>query len=134
MNLLKQIEEKGAMIMPAKLADINYAEKQLNIEFSNEYKKYLEQCGVLSYGSHEIYGLGIPEDNYLNILTVCKDVASQDVSLPKDCVPLEDIMDAQYYLYDNNNHQIYIWSAATGQILETVSKTLNEFLEDVLNS
>lgn len=50
---------------------IAQAEKELNIVFPGSYKKIIEQYGVISAGTDEIFGLGV--GGYLNVVETTKE-------------------------------------------------------------
>ena len=85
--------------------EINNAEKKLNLHFSEEYKSYLSNYGAISFGSHEITGLGV--SGYLNVVTATEKERNLGGDFPKDCILLENngidgiltIMDEKGFVY-----------------------------------
>ena len=65
------------------------AEQQLGLTFPSEYKTYLKECGVLSFASHEITGLGI--SGYLNVVEATKTERKLGGAFPEDCILVENI-------------------------------------------
>lgn len=103
------------------------AEQQLGLDFGATYREYLRRFGVIVHGSTEVYGLGVPEDYYLNVLVAYDDLA-QDASYPLGALPLVDEGDGHYYLYDTTAKDIVLWAMPNGGIVRRVSETLDAFL------
>ncbi|MCW9699522.1 MULTISPECIES: SMI1/KNR4 family protein [unclassified Avibacterium] len=131
-ELANKFVAKGAIIRPANENEILSAERQLGIKFSSEYRDFLSSFGILSYNSDEIYGLGVSTDYYLNILNLLKEFKEYNVNIPNNHIPLLDIGDGQYYIYDNNDGKIYVWSASSNSIIKNKQNSLTEFLLDIL--
>ena len=88
---------------------INQAEKELNLEFSNSYREYLQEYGSAIIEGHELTGLGIVE--HTNVIKVTKEHK-------KNCTSSrEDI----YVLEDANIDGIVIWQASNGEVFRSVN-------------
>lgn len=91
--------------------EIDNAEKQLHLRFTKEYKSYLLNYGAISFGAHEITGLGIT--GYLNVVTATEKERELGGNFPDDCIMLENngidgiltIMDVNgiVYSFDGKN-------------------------------
>ena len=68
---------------------ISAAEQRLGVAFPEQYKTYLKECGVLSFGSHEITGLGVT--GYLNVVEATETERNLGGSFPNDCILIENI-------------------------------------------
>lgn len=132
-KLLKSIEEHQADIMPATAEQIRHAEQELGTLFSKEYKEYLLTAGVISYGAWETYGLGVPQGSYLNIISALRDF-KQIGNLSEYSVPLMDIGDGHYYIYDNQQERVTVWALPGGQLDKTISGSLEDFLVSTIFS
>ena len=102
-KLKSLIETFEATTRPADSDSIQNLEHKLGFPLSEEYKKYLSDFGLISFESEETYGLGVPDNYYLNVHSIYADL-SRDTSYPSETVPLLEIGDGQYYLYDNILH------------------------------
>ncbi|MNB58714.1 hypothetical protein D3C87_363840 [compost metagenome] len=71
MSVSMESFEAGA---PAIQADIDKAQKELSVKFAPDYVAFLKKFGVLSVGSHEIYGLG-PKAGHLDVVAGTKEIA-----------------------------------------------------------
>lgn len=128
MNQLNElIINTGADIFPAQKEIIKDAEIQLNIRFSIEYKQWLENVGVLSYESYEVFGLGIPETSWLNILKSTQELRVENNKFPVSAVPLLDAGDGAIYLYENNTCKILLWSSLVG-IIQVIDESIEQFI------
>jgi len=125
-KLEQQVAAHGADIRPAKENEISAAEQALGIHFSEEYKTYLSEFGLIASGATEIYGLGVPAASHLNILSAIEPLR-EGKEYPQQAVPLCDIGDGYYFLYDNGQSKILTWSMIGG-VVETSDGTLEDFL------
>lgn len=126
-NLLKVVKENDAIIRPASPSDIEKLKIELGFNLSKEYEKYLSECGVIIFESWETYGLGVKDNSYLNVLNAYKDLSS-DAEYPNYTVPLMEIGDGSYYLYDNSSEMILVWSTPNGGVTRTLHENLEGFL------
>lgn len=131
-TLLTKLNNNHAITKPATVENVTAAENALSLKFSLEYKEFLTQIGTVSFEDKEIFGLGIPENVYLNIVKATKDLREFDNSFPMNAVPLFDIGDGHYYLYDNHAEMIVLWATPNGGIQKTIAKSLENFLLELL--
>lgn len=101
--------------------------ESLGFALTDEYVDYLSTFGVIVFGATETYGLGVPQDYYLNVRNMYADL-SRDATYPQLAVPLVDAGDGRYYLYDNGSRRILLWATPNGGIVETLSEGLEAFL------
>ncbi|ANB75681.1 hypothetical protein AYM40_25435 [Paraburkholderia phytofirmans OLGA172] len=128
MQIVKQLVERHqANTRPADQASIQALEQKLPFPLSSEYQSFLSDFGVIVFGAYETYGLGVPEDHYLNVLNAYADL-SRDSSYPANAVPLLEVGDGQYYLYDNKAQRIVLWAMPNGGIVRVLDEGLEAFL------
>ena len=128
MKKLEQLVERHqANTRPVETASIQNLERKLGFALSDEYKRYLSTFGVIVFDAYETYGLGVPDDYYLNVIAAFSDLG-RDPTYPKNTVPLLDIGDGQYYLYDNQTRQVLVWATPNGGIVRVVEDGLEAFL------
>ncbi|EMJ9774724.1 MULTISPECIES: SMI1/KNR4 family protein [Morganella] len=125
-KLAQQIVAQGADTRPVNEDEIITAEQALGIQFSPEYKAYLSEFGLISSGAAEVYGLGVPATSHLNILSAIEPLR-EGRDYPPQAVPLYDIGDGYYYLYDNKRRKILTWSMING-VVDTSDEDLEAFL------
>ncbi|BCQ52327.1 hypothetical protein BLKGLAD_13890 [Burkholderia gladioli pv. gladioli] len=94
---------------------------------SDEYRAYLSTFGVIVYEASEVYGLGVPDDYYLNVVNAWRDL-SRDSNYPAQAVPLLEIGDGHYWLYDNAAQALLHWATPNGGVVETLAWPLKPFL------
>lgn len=134
MNDLKQfLDQHKAIYKPVNGEHIIQAETELSIEFSNDYKQYLQQIGLFSYESIETYGLGLSKDSYLNIIKSTEEFR-QESGFENSFVPLCEIGDGHYYIYDNNEANIKVWTSPNGGVSKKVGDDLEEFLLNLIKN
>ena len=130
-KLIEKLKNTDALIRPVTEETINQAEKDLNISFSNEYKSYPSTCGVISWESTEIYGLGVKNTSYLSLYKILAEMRDE-TNFPASSVPLSDIGDGHFYLYDNQAKTILIWASPNGGIVKEIKSDLEGFLISLL--
>ena len=131
-KLAAKIDTNQADTLPATMSQIEQAEAQLDMVFSSEYKVYLQSFGVISYESQETFGLGVKDGSYLNIVTALKDF--RDIpGFPKALIPLAEIGDGHYYMYDNNRGKV-VSIALPDLGIKDINDDLQGFLLDLMFS
>lgn len=90
-NILEKISSKFKVFKGRGVDDsaITAAERSLGIKFPDGYKRYLRECGVLSFGAHEIMGLGV--DGYLNVVEATMKERELGGTFPSDCIMIENV-------------------------------------------
>jgi len=126
-TLEKLVTEHQANTRPATSASIDALQERLGFALSPEYKSFLSTFGVIAFDAYETYGLGVPDDYYLNALNSFKDL-SADPSYPQNALPLLEIGDGQYYLYDNKSQQVLLWATPNGGVIRVLDEGLEQFL------
>lgn len=108
-NLLSLILSKDDVIMGKKVSqtDIINAEKELGLEFSNEYRKYLMEFGCIAFDGREF--TGICDIDRLNVVCVTNDEKKFN-----QCIPIN-----WYVIEQANIDGIVIWQSSTGEIYQT---------------
>lgn len=128
MNQLKNLAERfGARTRPAAADAIRALEAKLGFALAPDYIEFLSSFGVIVHGSIETYGLGVPETYYLHLLNSYADL-SRDPRYPPQAVPLFEVGDGRYYLYDNAKQQAVLWATPNGGIVKTIDGGLESFL------
>lgn len=69
--------------------EVRSAELKLGFSFPEEYKAFLMKCGVLSFGAHEMFGLGV--DGYLNVVESTMSERRLGSALPEGLVVIENL-------------------------------------------
>lgn len=116
--------------MPASEEQIANAESALGMTFSKEYRKYLKSFGVISYGANEFYGLGVKDTSHLNIVNAVNDFR-QIRRFPLSLIPITEIGDGHYYMYDNASETVVVVSLPDIGI-KKVESNLEKFLSKVI--
>lgn len=126
-NLEELVNNHKARTSPVDYDAINALVTKIGFTLSDEYKDFLNTFGVIVYNSNEVYGLGVPGDYYLNVFNKYLDL-SRDASYPQDSVPLIDVGDGQYYLYNNNTQKVQLWATPHGGTVRILDDSLESFL------
>ena len=69
--------------------EVKAAEDQLGVAFPEEYVQYLRECGILSFGAHELFGLGV--SGYLNVVEATEKERKIGRGLPAGCFVIENL-------------------------------------------
>ena len=93
------------------MTEINKAEKDLNLKFSEEYKSYLLNYGFATYEGHEL--TGICKAKRLNVVEVTKAERNNNPNVPNDC----------YVIETANIDGIVIWQNEDGLIFQSSPNT-----------
>ena len=128
MKKLEQLVDlHKANTRPVDTASIQNLELKLGFALSDEYQRYLSTFGVIVFDAYDTYGLGVPDDYYLNVIAAFSDLG-RDPTYPKNTVPLLEIGDGQYYLYDNQARKVLVWATPNGGIVRVLEDGLEDFL------
>jgi len=128
-KLLKLITEAQADTMPATEEQIAKAESDLGLIFTKEYRSYLLDIGVLSFGPFETYGLGVPDSSFLNIVNALGELRVLN-NFPLSLIPIADIGDGHYYMYDNSTQNI-VTVSLPGVGIKIICSGLESFIIDL---
>ncbi|OYQ69138.1 hypothetical protein B9T13_10085 [Wohlfahrtiimonas chitiniclastica] len=128
-KLLKIIKDNDAVIRPASELEleIEMFRKDLGINFSGEYEKYLSNLGSVRFGSCETYGFDVNEGSFLKLLNLYRDLSNHE-EYPHSAVPLMKFDDDSYYLYDNHSEMILEWFTYEGGVASTLHEDIEEFI------
>lgn len=88
--------------------EICLAERELSLNFSEDYKQYLKRFGIIAYDGHEF--TGIAEHSHLNVVDITKKEKKKNNSVPDDF----------YVIEIANIDGIIIWQQSTGEIYKTI--------------
>ena len=128
MNTLERmVKSHKAITRPANAEDVSALQTALGFPLSPEYKEFLFRFGIIVHGPYETYGLGVPNDYYLNVLNAYKEL-SCDPTYPPNTVPLLDEGDGEYYLYDNKKNNVILWGMSNLGVINVINLELNKFL------
>lgn len=89
-------------------AIIQEAESALQLKFSEDYKQYLEQFGLVAYDGHEL--TGICKASHLDIVGTTRNEKRKNSHIPDDF----------YVIEVANIDGIVIWQKSSGEIFQTI--------------
>jgi hypothetical protein len=126
-TLARLVKSANARTKPASRATVDALEESLGITLAREYREFLETFGWIDHGAYETYGLGFPEGYYLNASVAYNDLVCHR-GYPLTAIPLLDVGDGRYFLYDNAKRRVVLWASPNGGVIETVTDDLETFL------
>lgn len=105
--------------------EISDAESVLNLEFSPEYRAYLQAFGVARAGGHELTGLC--SSPRLNVVSATRREREDHAGFPQDC----------YVVEDTGVDGIVVWQSCSGIVyastpssdFKVIAGSLEEYLE-----
>ena len=108
-NIIDYLRAKNGFtcLGPVPQESIDAAEQELKISFANEYRDYVSDCGVASYGGHELTGVcSFPR---LNVVDVTIKERNNNPLIPVYMYVVEQTH------YDN----VVIWQSSSGEIYQS---------------
>lgn len=114
MNIISALREKTGFVSfnGADFQNIQDAEQDLGLRFSQEYKEYVQEFGAASFQGHELTGIcGVP---YLNVVYV---TITERKLMPR--------IEASWYVIEEAHIDgIVIWQNELGQVYQTSPASL----------
>lgn len=89
--------------------EIVNAEKELDTTFANDYREYLENIGLVCFGSRELTGL--TKTSRLDVVFVTKEQRLLNQNIPGDW----------YVIEETHIDGIVIWQSPSGEIYQAVA-------------
>lgn len=128
---MKKVEDyikknSGLFILKENQSDdsISNVEDKFKFKFDTDYKEYLKKFGLISFESMEVFGIGVKENSYLNVLKNTLDAKNEANSFPDNSVVLEYIGEANYVIYTMNKG-VYQYSSDS---LSLIKDNLEKYL------
>ena len=106
---------------------INKAEKELNIEFNEEYKQYLSVFGFVSFIGHEITGICSSPGS--NVVFVTEQEREMNPSIPLDWYVIEQTGIDGIVLWQSNDGKIY--KSFPNALPICVSESLTDYIKSI---
>ena len=102
------------------------AEKQLGIRFSDDFRNYLMEYGVVSFGSHEFMGLG--GDAYLDVVGETLMERERNEKFPKNCYIVENLGIDGIMILQDSEGKIYEINAS---VIKRIASSFSEYVDSV---
>ena len=102
------------------------AEDRLGLRFSDEYRNYLMDYGVVSCGSHEFTGLG--GDAYLDVVKGTLGERERNPMLPGNCYLIENVGIDGILLVQDEDGIVYEVSA---QGVKKIYNSLQQYVDSI---
>lgn len=109
-------------IGPVTADQIKEAEQELGLKFSNEYREYLKNLGVVTFEGHEF--TGICSFKRLNVVDVTKEEREYHPEIPSDWYVVEQL----------NIDGMVIWQTQDGSIYLNGSKKVADSLAEYVRT
>lgn len=88
-KLFESVSSKLYHLKGVDVDTIINAEAELGIRFDEEFRNYLLEYGVVSFGSHELMGLG--GDEYLDVVKETINERTNNGKYPHNCYIIENL-------------------------------------------
>lgn len=106
---------------------IKNAESILKIAFSNDYKRYLKEYGVVSLENHELMGLG--GDEYLDVVKQTAKEKNSNSKFPADCYVLENLYIDGILILQNQKGEVFQF---VNNNIKKINNNLREYIETLI--
>jgi hypothetical protein len=111
---------------PASQAEVDLAQKELGVKFAPDYVAFLKKFGVLSVGSHEIYGLG-QKAGHLDVIAGTKEISKYFKT--KGLYVIESVgVDSVFIAADSKGNLYEVSPSGETPMKTTFSKYLDEII------
>lgn len=125
-SLFENVKAKVYHLQGVDAEAIMSAESKLGICFDDEYRNYLMEYGVVSFGSHEFMGLG--GDSYLDVVEETIRERTNNNRYPKNCYIVENIGIDGIMMLQDEEGTIYELSNAG---IKRAFESLREYIDSV---
>ena len=85
--------------------EINDAEKNLKLKFSDDYVEFLKNYGAASFNEYEL--IGLCDSERLNVISVTKDAKERNNNIPDNWYVIEKLNIDNSYIWQDNTGSIY---------------------------
>lgn len=122
-ELFSAVTDKLYHLKGADVDEVIRAEKTLGMRFDEEYRNYLLTYGVVSFGSHELLGIG--GDSYLDVVhETLRERENPD--FPKDCYLIENVGIDGRLIIQNEDGGVFQLSDAG---VRKIADSLREYID-----
>ena len=126
-SLFEDVKSKVYHLKGVDADTIISSESKLGIRFNDEYRNYLMEYGVISFGNHEFMGLG--GDAYLDVVKETINERTNNSRFPKNCYIIENIgIDGIMMLQDEEGAIYELSDAGIRKAFESFSGYINSIL------
>lgn len=128
MSIVELLKRKEGLIYktPADDSEICWAEKQLGVSFSSEYKDYLKQFGAASFLGHELTGICSTKE--LNVVDVTKEVRQYHTNANDEWYVIEQTGIDDMVVWQSKEGWVYL--TAPGVLPKMICSSLSEYVEE----
>ena len=125
-KLFEHIKSKLYYGTGVSVEEVIEAEDKLGIRFHEEYRNYLLEYGVASFGSHEFLGLG--GDSYLDVVQETLQECKNNQNFPKNCYIIENLGIDGILILQEEEGTVFEWS--NGE-LKKIYDSMGEYVESL---
>lgn len=104
-DLFSSVEGKVFHLNGVDSSAVIDAEKKLGMRFSDDFRNYLMEYGVVSFKSHELMGLG--GDDYLNVVLETLSERGNNDKFPINCYIVENLGIYGVFILQDEDSNIY---------------------------
>ncbi|MEH6942062.1 SMI1/KNR4 family protein [Bacillus sp. JJ722] len=108
---------------------IELAEKELSFKFPDSYKEILKKFGVISIGSHEIFGLGV--DGYLNVVEATRSERKRYPQVLEQFIIIQNLSMEGALILLNCNGEVFEFNNGNTKL---ISKSLLQYIQEEIIS
>ena len=126
-DIINILKEKGDFdcLDGATQEDIAAAEKELNLKFAKDYRKYLVECGLASADGHEF--TGIVKSPRLNVVDVTVRMCKKIKEMPSDAYVVEELNIDGIVILQTTDGTVY--EGAPNRAVKKIASSLSEYIK-----
>jgi hypothetical protein len=108
---------------------IEEAQQELKFQFPDSYREILTNFGIISIGSHEIYGLGV--EGYLNVVQATQLERKRYPDLLEKYIVIQNLSIEGFLILLNGDGEVF--ECNNGKI-KVISKSLMQYVQEEIVS
>lgn len=105
--------------------EIAQAESRLGVRFADEYREYLEHCGMAQMHGRELTGIGVVE--HLDVIGVTQECREYNQGIPSSWYVVEELGLDEETVWQDKDGRVYL--AFPDGTTRKVANSLREYLE-----
>ena len=132
MNIIEEIKAIPNLshLSGCKTSQIKSAQKELGLDFPDEYVEYVKQFGAISFAETEWTGLNV--EGYFNVVTATLKERKIDKNFPQGYFVLENLGIEGLLTIVNSNGSVYSYQSQGKP--KMICKSLSEYLKLCLSN
>lgn len=125
-KVLKCMEDFSSL-KKVSIEDIIDAETLLGVTFADDYRQYVQECGIaIAYG-HEF--TGVVDSPRLNVVDVTLKMRKKMKNIPNNVYVIEELGIDDIVIFQNSNGEVY--ESLPGNKFDKIANSFSEYLKNL---